>query len=59
MMNGMTDRYGLDAHARERALDAWLRGEVLPAYDALKATPSRARSPDAVRAAITQIIRTE
>lgn len=36
--------------ARDRAVENWLRGEVGPAYDALKADPSRALSADQVRA---------
>jgi putative addiction module CopG family antidote len=38
--------------ARDRALDSWLRDQVAPAYDALKADPSRGLSPDQVRAAL-------
>ncbi|WP_338524655.1 type II toxin-antitoxin system ParD family antitoxin [Pseudomonas batumici] len=36
--------------ARDRALESWLVGQVAPAYDALKADPSRALSVDQVRA---------
>ena len=36
--------------ARDRALENWLAGKVAPAYDALKADPSRALSIDQVRA---------
>jgi hypothetical protein len=36
--------------ARDRAVESWLHGEVGPAYDALKADPSRAVSVDQVRA---------
>ncbi|WP_314915545.1 type II toxin-antitoxin system ParD family antitoxin [Pseudomonas helleri] len=36
--------------ARDRALESWLVGQVAPAYDALKADPSRAASIDEVRA---------
>ena len=36
--------------ARDRALESWLVGQVAPAYDALKADPSRALSIDQVRA---------
>jgi putative addiction module CopG family antidote len=36
----------------ERALDTWLREQVTPAYDALKADPSRAISPKKVRASL-------
>lgn len=36
--------------ARDRAVENWLRQEVGPAYDALKADPARAVSVDQVRA---------
>lgn len=36
--------------ARDRAVDAWLHSQVAPAIDALKADPTRAVPPDAVRA---------
>jgi putative addiction module CopG family antidote len=36
--------------ARDRIVESWLRQEVGPAYDALKADPSRAVSADQVRA---------
>lgn len=36
--------------ARDRAVENWLRHEVGPAYDALKADPARAVSVDQVRA---------
>jgi putative addiction module CopG family antidote len=36
--------------ARDRAVEDWLREKVAPAYDALKADPSRAVSVDHVRA---------
>ena len=38
--------------ARDRAMDHWLRQEVGPAYDALKANPARAVSVDQVRATL-------
>ena len=38
--------------ARDRALEGWLREQVAPAYDALKADPSRAVSADDVRATL-------
>ncbi len=38
--------------ARERAMERWLNDQVGPAYDALKAEPSLAVSPDQVRARI-------
>jgi putative addiction module CopG family antidote len=38
--------------ARDRAVENWLRQEVAPAYDALKADPARAVSVDKVRAAL-------
>lgn len=39
--------------ARERAMERWLHDQIGPAYDALKADPSRAVSPDKVRARIS------
>ena len=36
--------------ARDRAVDSWLRDQVGPAYDALKADPSRALTAEQVRA---------
>jgi len=36
--------------ARDRALEAWLQGQVGQAYDALKANPARAVSAQALRA---------
>jgi putative addiction module CopG family antidote len=36
--------------ARDRAVETWLQGQVGPAYDALKADPSRALTVDQVRA---------
>jgi antitoxin ParD1/3/4 len=36
--------------ARDRAVESWLHGQVGPAYDALKADPSRAVTADQVRA---------
>jgi len=46
-------REGLRAlQARERAMETWLSGAVVPAYDALKADPARARSPDEVRSSL-------
>jgi antitoxin ParD1/3/4 len=38
--------------ARDRAMDYWLQQEVGPAYDALKANPNRALTPQQVRAAL-------
>jgi len=35
--------------ARDRAVDSWLRDQVGPAYDALRADPSRAVSAQGVR----------
>ncbi len=35
--------------ARDRAMDAWLRTQVVPAAQALKADPGRALSPGQVR----------
>jgi antitoxin ParD1/3/4 len=39
--------------ARDRAVEDWLREEVAPAYDALKADPSRALSAEHVRATVS------
>jgi antitoxin ParD1/3/4 len=36
--------------ARDRAVESWLNSQVGPAYDALKADPSRAVTGDQVRA---------
>jgi antitoxin ParD1/3/4 len=36
--------------ARDRAVDSWLRDQVGPAYDALKADPSRALTAEQIRA---------
>ncbi len=48
-------RDGLRAlHARDRAVDHWLRNEVVPAYKALKADPSRGASLAKVRVALTE-----
>jgi putative addiction module CopG family antidote len=38
--------------ARDRAVESWLLNQVGPAYDALKADPSRAVSADQVRASL-------
>lgn len=35
--------------ARDRAMDAWLREQVIPAAQALKASPGRAMSAEQVR----------
>lgn len=44
-------REGLRAlAARDRAVESWLKEQVAPAYDALKADRSRAKSADEVRA---------
>ena len=39
--------------ARDRAVEGWLRKQVAPAYDALKADPSRAVSISHVRGALS------
>jgi len=36
--------------ARDRAVESWLHAQVLPAYDALKADPSRGLTLEQVRA---------
>lgn len=38
--------------ARDRAIERWLHTEVAAAYDELKADPSKALTPDQVRAAL-------
>jgi antitoxin ParD1/3/4 len=46
-------RDGLRAlQARDKAVESWLRQEVAPAYDALKADPARGRSIQDVRASL-------
>jgi len=39
--------------ARDRAIDLWLREKFAPAYDALKADPSRAVSAKQIRARLS------
>ncbi|MEZ2311412.1 type II toxin-antitoxin system ParD family antitoxin [Paraburkholderia sp. RCC_158] len=36
--------------ARDRAIEAWLRDEVVPAAEALRTEPARALTPEQVRA---------
>lgn len=36
--------------ARDRVIENWLHGQVVPAYDALKSTPSRAVTVTHIRA---------
>lgn len=46
-------REGLRAlQARDRAVEQWLRSEVVSAYDSLKDNPDRARTPEDVRSAL-------
>lgn len=46
-------RDGLRAlEARDRALESWLRRDVAPAFDAIKANPSRGRTAAQVRASL-------
>jgi antitoxin ParD1/3/4 len=40
--------------ARDRAVEDWLRRTVAPAYDALKADPTRAVSVEHVRSALSK-----
>ena len=40
--------------ARDRAIERWLRSEVAAAYDEIKANPSKALTPDAVRASLAE-----
>lgn len=49
-------RDGLRAlQARDRALETWLRTEVVPAYDEAKANPSSLLSSAAVRAKLATL----
>lgn len=41
--------------ARDRAVESWLRHEVSEAWDALKANPERALSPEHVRQHLAQL----
>lgn len=46
-------RDGLRAlQAREKAGEQWLKNDIVPVYDAMKANPERARSLDDVKAAL-------
>lgn len=46
-------RQGLEALlGEERAVERWLRDDVVPAYQALRADPSRGRTPGEVRATL-------
>ena len=46
-------REGLRAlQARDRAMEDWLRRDVLPIYDSMKRDPARGRSVEHVRAAL-------
>ena len=48
-------RDGLRAlQARDKAVEQWLTGDVGDIYDAMKADPSRARSPSDVRASLAR-----
>ncbi len=49
-------REGLRAlAARDRAVEAWLREKVAPAYDRLQADPDSALTPDEVRARLASL----
>ena len=46
-------REGLRAlMARDRAIESWLKDQVAPAYDSIKADPTRAVSVDKIRSRI-------
>lgn len=48
-------RDGLRAlQARDRAVEQWLRNEVVPAYDAYKADPARGIPLEDVRAGLAE-----
>jgi len=52
-------RDGLRAlQLHERALESWLREEVVPTYDAMKADPARAVSAEKVRESLAAAYRT-
>lgn len=40
--------------ARDRAVEEWLRQQVAPVYDTIKEDQSRGRSPDQVRARLSE-----
>ena len=44
--------------ARDRAMEHWLQNQVAPAYDALKADPSRAVTIAEVRAKLASVHKT-
>ena len=44
--------------ARDRAMENWLQNQVAPAYDALKADPSRAVTIAEVRAKLASVHKT-
>lgn len=49
-------REGLRAlAARDRAVEAWLREKVAPAYDRLQADPDSALTPDEVRSRLASL----
>lgn len=51
-------RDGLRAlQLHERALESWLHAQVAPAYDAIKANPSRAVSANKVRASLAAALK--
>ncbi len=41
--------------ARDRAVESWLRDQVVPAYDRLQADPDRALTADATRARLLAV----
>ncbi|ULQ45549.1 type II toxin-antitoxin system ParD family antitoxin [Flagellatimonas centrodinii] len=43
--------------ARDRAVALWLREQVAPAYDAVKATPSRVKTASQVRETVAKAAR--
>ncbi len=48
-------RDGLRAlQARDKAVEQWLTGDVSDIYDAMKADPSRTRSPSDVKASLAR-----
>ncbi len=49
-MNNPKDKICLESRPSDEALESWLHEKIGPAYDALKADPSRALSIAEVRA---------
>ena len=46
------DESGDPMKARDKAIEQWLRQDIVATYDAMKANPARGRSSPEVRAAL-------